>query len=73
MIEFNKVDLLRYGDGAAPGDFVLKDGRIDLGASTVARQEHFLRAPEEVRKMLTALNEILAELASSMRARASSP
>ena len=61
VIEFNQVDLLGYGDDAEPGSFALRNGQIELGASTVARQEHFHKAPEQVRSTLAALNKLLAE------------
>jgi len=61
VIEFNEVDLRGYGKDAKPGGFALRDGQIDLGATTVARQDNFLGAPDEVRNTLAALNDLLAE------------
>ncbi|MDC3959014.1 EVE domain-containing protein [Polyangium jinanense] len=61
VIEFNEVDLPGYGQDGASSGFVLRDGRVPLGATTVARQEHFLRAPQKVRDTLVALNHMLAE------------
>ncbi|WP_437318176.1 McrB family protein [Sorangium sp. So ce385] len=59
VIEFNEVDLLGYGQQAEPGRFTLKNGRLDLGVATPARQDDFLDLPDRARTTLAALNGIL--------------
>lgn len=61
VLEFNRVDLDGYGEVTAQTTFMLKEGRIDLGAATVAHQDHYKKGAEEVRTTLSLLNGVLAE------------
>lgn len=58
VIEFNQVDLAGT-DGSLDGEYVLKDGHIDLGAEGVATLDDLNNAKKVVRDALLGLSAIL--------------